>query len=83
MFPMLGLSFLRRVSSVFFLAEYAKSSESLANIPLENGRGLSMNGVDMVNIARATSSQLNNAELSDELGLQVVKNLLHGEMFLC
>ncbi|KAH8153790.1 uncharacterized protein LAJ45_01557 [Morchella importuna] len=58
------------------LAEYAKSSESLANIPLENGRGLSMNGVDMVNIARATLSQLNNAELSDELGLQVVKNLL-------
>lgn len=58
------------------LAEYSKSSVSLSNLPLENGRGLSMDGIEMVKIARATSSQLNNAELSDELGLQVVKNLL-------
>lgn len=58
------------------LAEYAKSAELLSNLPLENGRGLKLDGTDMVNIARATSSQLNSAELSDELGLQVVKNLL-------
>lgn len=58
------------------LAEYAKSPESLSNLPLENGRGLKLDGADLVNIARATSSQLNSAELSDELGLQVVKNLL-------
>lgn len=58
------------------LAEFAKSSESLSNLPLDNGRGLKMDGTNMVNIARATSSQLNSAELSDELGLQVVKNLL-------
>lgn len=58
------------------LAEYAKSSKLLSNLPLDNGRGLKMDGTDLVNIARATSSQLNSAELSDELGLQVVKNLL-------
>lgn len=58
------------------LAEYAKSPESLSNLPLENGCGLKLDGTDLVNIARATSSQLNSAELSDELGLQVVKNLL-------
>lgn len=58
------------------LAEYAKSPKPLSNLPLDNGRGLTMDYTDLVNIARATSSQLNSAELSDELGLQVVKNLL-------
>lgn len=58
------------------LAEFANFSEVLSDLPLENGRGLKINGTDMINIARSTSSQLNSAELSDELGLQVVKNLL-------
>lgn len=41
-----------------------------------NERGLKFDGVDMLDIAQATSGQLNSPELTDELGLQVVKNLL-------
>lgn len=55
-------------------AECAKSP--LTDLPLDSGRGLRIDGADMIKIAHSTSSQLNSAELSDELGLQVVKNLL-------
>lgn len=55
-------------------AEYAKSDLSV--LPLANERGLKLEGVEMIDIAQATSGQLNSPELTDELGLQVVKNLL-------
>jgi len=55
-------------------AEYSKSS--LSELPLVNARGLKLEGPDMIDVAHATSSQLNSPELTDELGLQVVKNLL-------
>ncbi|KAA8909474.1 armadillo-type protein [Sphaerosporella brunnea] len=55
-------------------AEY--SSSTLQELPLVNTRGLKLEGTDMIDIAYATSSQLNSPEITDELGLQVVKNLL-------
>jgi U3 small nucleolar RNA-associated protein 20 len=55
-------------------AEYSK--ESLETVPLVNSRGLKLEGVDMTQIALATSGQLNSPELTEELGLQVVRNLL-------
>jgi len=55
-------------------AEYSKSS--LSELPLVNARGLKLESPDMIDVAHATSSQLNSPELTDGLGLQVVKNLL-------
>jgi len=55
-------------------AEYSKAS--LAEVPLVNSCGLKLEGGEMIDIAQATSGQLNSPELTDELGLQVVKNLL-------
>lgn len=62
-----------RLLGVLF-AEYAGGS--LAQVPLVNGRGLKLEGAEMIDIALGTSGQLNSPELTDELGLQVVKNLL-------
>lgn len=45
-------------------------------LPLVNTYGLKLEVPDLVGMAAVTSSQLNRDELSSELGLQVVKNLL-------
>jgi U3 small nucleolar RNA-associated protein 20 len=55
-------------------AEYP--STTLGELPLVNNRGLKLEGGDMIELAYATSSQLNSPEITDELGLQVVKNML-------
>ena len=62
-----------RLLGVLF-ADYAKAD--LTNLPLDNGRGLKLTGEDMTAVAYATSSQLNSPELTEEVGMQVTKNLL-------
>lgn len=62
-----------RLLGVLF-AEYARGS--LAPVPLVNSRGLKLEGAEMIDIALDTSRQLNSPELTEELGLQAVKNLL-------
>ena len=57
-----------------FFAEFAESR--LEGLPLINGKGLTFDGEAMVITARKTSAQLNSLELTEELALQVVKNLL-------
>ncbi|KAL7274098.1 U3 snoRNP protein [Rhizina undulata] len=54
----------------------AFTKADLAILPLENDQGLKIEEAEMIDIAKAISSQLNSPELSEELGLQVVKNLL-------
>ncbi|KAG0130157.1 armadillo-type protein [Tuber indicum] len=63
-----------RLTGLLF-AEYAAKA-TLSTTPLDNGAGLTLSAEAMVHIARRTSSHLNSPELSEELGLQVVKNLL-------
>ncbi|KAG0640639.1 armadillo-type protein [Tuber brumale] len=63
-----------RLTGLLF-AEYAAKA-TLSTAPLDNGAGLTLSAEAMVHIARRTSSHLNSPELSEELGLQVVKNLL-------
>ncbi|RPB03752.1 hypothetical protein L873DRAFT_1730772, partial [Choiromyces venosus 120613-1] len=63
-----------RLTGLLF-AEYAAKSP-LDSTPLDNGRGLALSSTSMIHTARMISSQLNSPELSQELSLQVVKNLL-------
>ncbi|PWW74323.1 hypothetical protein C7212DRAFT_365322 [Tuber magnatum] len=63
-----------RLTGLLF-AEYAAKT-TLSAIPLDNGAGLTLSAEAMIHTARRTSSHLNSPELSEELGLQVVKNLL-------
>ncbi|TGZ79617.1 hypothetical protein EX30DRAFT_321196 [Ascodesmis nigricans] len=51
------------------------TQSDLQVLPIDNGRGLTMDGPDLISIAWAISSQLNSPELSEELGQQVAKNL--------
>lgn len=62
-----------RLSGLYF-AEFAKSP--LETLPLENGNGIVFDGRSMVVAARKSSAQLNSSELTEDLALQVVKNLL-------
>ncbi|KAF8430325.1 armadillo-type protein [Tirmania nivea] len=57
-----------------FFAGFAKSP--LDCLPLVNGKGLTFDSEAMVITARRTTAQLNSLELTEELALQVVKNLL-------
>ncbi|CUS08070.1 unnamed protein product, partial [Tuber aestivum] len=63
-----------RLTGLLF-AEYAAKA-TLSTMPLDNGAGLTLSAEAMIRTARRTSSHLNSPELSEELGLQVVKNLL-------
>jgi len=63
-----------RLTGLLF-AEYAAKA-TLSTTPLSNGAGLTLSAEAMIHTARRTSSYLNSSELSEELGLQAVKNLL-------
>ncbi|KAI5797940.1 armadillo-type protein [Peziza echinospora] len=62
-----------RLMGLFF-AEFATAP--LETLPLENKRGMKFDGETMIEIARRCSAQLNSLELTEELALQVIKNLL-------
>lgn len=57
-----------------FFAEFAESS--LESTHLRNNKGLTFDSEDMVMVARRSSAQLNSLELTQELALQAVKNLI-------
>jgi len=69
--PSVRLSAARLVG--LFFAEF---KDDQASLPLDNGKGLTITSVEMIGIARACSGQLNTPELTDELGLQTVRNLV-------
>lgn len=57
-----------------FFAEFVRSP--LEDLPLANGKGLIFDREAMMVTAGRTSAQLNSLELTEELALQVTKNLL-------